>query len=235
MGKQWKKAGKIANAQTKGAQFTKIIKEITIASRLGGPDPNSNSRLRLAMETAKRASCPKDTMERAIKKGAGLLGDENIIEEITYEGYAPHGVGVIVECQSDNRNRTASEIRFLFKNHGGNLGENGSVLWMFDRVSLIEGKKKQPPNDPEEEAIEVNANNVEVSEDHIFTFYGSPEDLDSIRTSLINRGWEIITSELSYKAKETTQLKPEQHLEVVSFLESLDENEDTSRIHSTID
>src|SRR5579863_3594047 len=132
MGKSWKKAGKIEAAQKKGALFTKLAREISVAARLGGPDPESNSRLKLAVLAAKEVSCPKETIDRAIKKGAGLDQGANLIEEVLYEGYGPHGVGVMVECQTDNRNRTVAEIRNLFKNHGGNLGENGAVAWMFD-------------------------------------------------------------------------------------------------------
>ncbi len=235
MGKQWKKAGKIASSQAKGAQFTKIAKEIAVAARLGGPDPDSNSRLRMALDAAKRVSCPKDTVERAIKKGAGITDDTQIIEEVTYEGYGPHGIGVIVECQTDNRNRTASEIRFLFKKHGGNLGETNNVAWMFDRVSLLEAKKNPLPSDPEEDAIEVGANEVGVDDDQTVSFYGAIEDLDSIRKGLLQRGWEILTAELSYKAKETTKLSAEQMSEVVEFLEQIDEFEDTSRVHATVE
>src|SRR5262249_50982455 len=122
MGKGWKKAGKLEAAQKKGAIFTKLAREIAVAARLGGADPNSNSRLKIAIADAREASCPKDTIDRAIKKGTGQLDDGSIIEEIIYEGYGPHGVGILVECQTDNRNRTVSEIRNVFKANGGNLG-----------------------------------------------------------------------------------------------------------------
>src|SRR5665213_4055828 len=143
MFKVWKSAGKLEAAQKKGAVFTKLAREISVAAKLGGGDPAANSRLDLAITKAKEASCPKDTIERAIKKGTGQLDDAAIIEEIIYEGYGPHGVGIIVEVQSDNRNRTVSELRNVFKQHGGNLGENGAVAWMFERVSLIEAKKEK--------------------------------------------------------------------------------------------
>src|SRR3954469_20074530 len=140
MGKGWKKAGKLEAAQKKGLVFTKLAREIAVAAKMGGGDPNANSRLKLAIEVAKEASCPKDTIERAIKKGTGQLDDGAQIEEITYEGYGPHGVGILVECQTDNRNRTVSEIRNVFKTNGGNLGETGAVAWMFERVAMIEAK-----------------------------------------------------------------------------------------------
>lgn len=234
MGKQWKQDGKMAKAAQKGAQFTKLAKEITVAAKLGGGDPDMNSRLRLAIDAARSASCPKDTIERAIKRGSGEGGEADI-EEITYEGYAPHGVGVIVECQTDNRNRTASDIRFTFKKHNGNLGEMGSVAWMFERICLVEAKKNPPPSDPEEEAIEAGASEVEAGDENSFVFFGGMEDLDGIRTGLTERGWEVSKAELSYKATNPTKVDQAQAEEVIAFLEALDENEDTHRIHATLE
>lgn len=234
MGKGWKKGAKLENAQKKGQLFTKLAREISVAAKLGGPDPDANSRLKLAIAAAKEVSCPKDTIERAIKKGSGQLDDGASIEEYTYEGFGPHNVGIIVECQSDNKNRTVTELRTTFKSHGGNLGETGSVAWMFDRVALITGRKADVP-DPEVEAIEAGANEVEPGEESgTFDFYGSPEDLDSIRKTLAGRGWEITVAELSYKAKNLTELTPDQEKEVLELLEALEDNEDSHRVHATI-
>jgi YebC/PmpR family DNA-binding regulatory protein len=142
MGKSWKNAGKSENAAKKGQIFTKLAREIMVATKAGGPDPAAQMPVYVWRSMmAKALSCPNDTIERAIKKGSGVLADGEIIEELTYEGYGPHGVGVIVECQTNNKHRTAPEVRTLFKSHDGALGESGSVAWMFDRVSLIEGKK----------------------------------------------------------------------------------------------
>lgn len=223
-----------ANAAKKGAKFTKLAREIQVAAKLGGPDPDSNSRLRMAIDAAREESCPKDTIERAIKKGAGLLDGGSQIEEITYEGYGPHQVAFIVECQSDNRNRTSSEIRNIFNKNGGRLGEIGSVAWMFDRVSLIEGAK-EGVQDPEEDAIEAGANEVEKSSEVTYRFYGAPEDLKAIETALTARGWKVTTAELSYKAKNPTELDDAQKKEVYEFAAILDDNDDTSRIHATIE
>ncbi|HAG91059.1 MAG TPA: YebC/PmpR family DNA-binding transcriptional regulator [Bdellovibrionales bacterium] len=235
MGKGWKAAGKLEAAQKKGALFTKLAREITVSAKLGGPDPEANSRLKMAVNAALKVSCPKDTIERAIKKGSGQLTDGNEIEEVTYEGYGPHGVGVIVECQTDNRNRTVAEIRNIFKSNGGNMGETGAVAWMFDRVSLIQGKHASP-GDLEEEAIEAGANEVERDEEEgVVLFYGAPEDLDSIRTALIERGWDVSAAELSYKAKDQTQVSEEQKQEVFDLLSALEDNDDSHRIHATID
>lgn len=233
MGKGWKAAGKLEAAQKKGAMFTKFAREIAVAAKLGGGDPEGNSRLKLAIQAAKEASCPKDTIERAIKKGTGQLDDGAQIEENTYEGYAPHGVGVIVECQTDNKNRTVSELRNVFKANGGNMGESGAVAWMFERVSLVKGKKAGV-GDPEEEAIEAGANEVEKEEEGEYSFYGSPSDLDTIRKALQGRGWEISVAELSYKAKEKTQLTDEQKKEVFALLEELEDNDDSHRVHATV-
>ncbi|MDX9731352.1 MAG: YebC/PmpR family DNA-binding transcriptional regulator [Bdellovibrionales bacterium] len=234
MGKGWKQAGMAANAAKKGAVFTKLAREIQVAAKLGGPDPNTNSRLRMAVDAAREASCPKDTIERAIKKGAGLLDDGAQIEELTYEGYGPHKVGVIVECQTDNRNRTASEIRNIFNKKGGALGAEGSVTWMFDRVCLVEGVKAGV-GDPEEEAIEAGANEVEHDEGDKYAFYGNPEDLKAIETALTGRGWAVSTAELAYKAKNLTEVTDEQKKEVVDFLQLLDDNDDSHRIYCTLD
>lgn len=235
MGKGWKKAGKLEAAQKKGAVFTKLAREIAVAARMGGPDPDANSRLKLAIAYAREESCPKDTIERAIKKGAGL--DEGaMVEEVTYEGYGPHGVGIIVECQTDNKNRTVGEIRNLFKTNGGNLGTDGAVSWMFERVSYVQAKKASV-GDPEEDAIEVGANEVRKDEEepNTYSFYGGVNDLDGIRTGLIGRGWEVSAAELSYKAKDPTKISNEQRNEVLTLLHELEENEDSHRVHASIE
>lgn len=222
-----------ANAAKKGAKFTKLAREIQVAAKLGGPDPNNNSRLRMAIDAARAEQCPKDTIERAIKKGAGLLDDAAAIEEAVYEGYGPHRVGVIVECQTDNKNRTASNIRDYFKKSGGELTP---VSWMFDRVSLIEGAPKGGKiDDPEAEAIEAGANEVEKAGENSYSFIGAPEDLKTIETTLRSRGWTITTAELSYKAKNRTELNDEQKKEVFAFIQQLDDDDDTHRIHASIE
>jgi YebC/PmpR family DNA-binding regulatory protein len=233
MGKSWKNAGKVEKAQQKGQIFTKLAREISVAAKVGGPDPAGNSRLRLAIDAAKKVSCPNDTIDRAIKKGAGLLDDGKVIEEITYEGYGPHGVGVIVECQTDNKHRTAPDMRHAFKSHEGNLGEVGSVAWMFDRVGLIIASKVGT-FDPDEEAIEAGANEVNPSDEGGYEFIANAEDLDSVRDVLTKRGWKVSTCELSFKAKNLTDLSQEQLKEVEEFLNYLDDMDDTHRVHATI-
>lgn len=237
MGKSWKNPVKQANAAKKGAQISKIAKEITVAARLGGGDPDSNARLRLAFNTARAESVPKETINRAIQKGTGALNDGKTIEEVMYEGYGPHQVAVLVECQTDNRTRTANEIRFIFKKYKGQMGEQGSVLWMFDRIGLAEGVAPSGVFDCEEEAIEAGANEVQKnpSSENFYSFYTDSDDLDSVQKILGERGWDIKTCELSYKAKNKKEdLSEEQLKDVYGFLDALDENEESARIYSNI-
>lgn len=233
MGKGWKTAGKLEASQKKGAIFTKVAREISVAAKLGGGDPEGNSRLKMAIAAAKEVSCPKDTIERAIKKGTGQLDDGAQIEEIMYEGYGPHGAGILVECQTDNRTRTVSEIRNVFKSNGGNMGESGAVAWMFERVCLIQGAKTGG-FDAEEEAIEAGANEVEKEDNGTYSFYGTPSDLDSIRKALQGRGWEVKVAELSFKPKELAKLSEDQLKEVHELLSALEDNDDSHRVHANV-
>lgn len=232
MGKGWKNTIKTANSQKKGQIFTKLAREIQVATKAGGPDPTMNARLRMAIDAAKKQSCPVDTIERAIKKGSGQLNDGALVEEVTYEGYGPHGVGVIVECQTDNRHRTAPEVRTLFKRHGGNMGESGSVAWMFKRVSYIEATKSGS-FDPEEEAIEAGADSVEKIEEG-YCFYGAADGGDQIRQSLQSRGWTVTKAELSYLPTNITDISETQRKEVEEFLSELEEFDDSHRVHATL-
>lgn len=236
MGKGWKKAGMMENAQKKGAQFTKMAREIYVATKLGGPDPEANSRLKMAINAALKVSCPKATIDRAIKKGSGGLSDDSAaIEEVLYEGQGPHNVGVMVLCQTDNRNRTVSEIRNIFKKNGGLMGDQGSAAWMFDKVSFIEGHKEQV-DDPEEDAIEVGANEVEFDkEENAYYFFADFEELDNVRQGLQDRGWHIESAELYYKAKNKTELDDDQKKELDELVNALDDNEDSFRIYTSAD
>lgn len=231
MGKSWKNAGKTANAAKKGLIFTKLAREIQVAARVGGPDPEMNSRLRLAIDAARKQSCPNDTIERAIKKGAGLV-EGSMIEEVVYEGYGPHGVGVIVQCQTDNRTRTVSEVRNCFKSNGGNMGETGSVAWMFKNVGLVEANR-DGNFDPEEEAIEAGANEVEKGEEG-YSFLCDLENLNQVKIALEGRGWKVTTSEPSFKATNPTELSADQLKEVEEFLNELDDLDDTHKVHATL-
>lgn len=240
MGKQWKAAGKADNAKKRGLIFGKIAKEITVAARLGDPNPDHNARLRAAIESARKASVPKDTVERAIKKGAGLLDGAAAYETITYEGFTPHKVPVIVECLTDNKNRTAGDVRVLFRK--GQLGSIGAVGWMFDRLGEIEATINKPNVDLEEAAIEAGAQDFESleGEEELESgqtggrFYTDPADLDAVNKALTQLGWSISKSELSYRAKDFVELSPEQSKEVAEFLSDIDDCDDVHRVYAGI-
>ncbi len=228
MGAQWKTAIKVATAAAKGKVFSKLAKEIMIAAR-GGPDPAMNARLRAAVEAAKKQSMPRDNIERAIKKGAGLLDETVTYETVTYEGFAPHRVPVIVECLTDNKNRTATNIRILFRK--GQLGTTGSVSWDFAHVGLVDAT---PPEgaDPEEAAIEAGAQDFEPDGEGGFRFYTEPTDLDAVSKALSARGWTVATMRLGWKPKNPQKLEDAAaRTEVEQFLHEIDDDDDVQHIY----
>jgi YebC/PmpR family DNA-binding regulatory protein len=239
MGAQWKQKGREASALKRGQLFGKLAKEIIVAGKAGGPDPALNARLYAAIEAAKKQSVPRDTIERAVKKGAGLTGEQVNYELVTYEGFAPHKVPVIVECLTDNRNRTAPEIRVLFKD--GHLGAIGSVTWMFNHLGIVEAHHTNAAQDLETVAIEAGAQNVEpldadeVTAGHIGArFFCDRADLDAVSKFLAKAGWTVTTSEMSYLAKNTVDVPDTQRLEVVAFLNALDEHDDVHRVYTAM-
>jgi YebC/PmpR family DNA-binding regulatory protein len=238
MGAQWKASGKAAKSNAQGAIFSKLAKEISVAAKLGGPDPGSNPRLRAAVEAAKKQSMPRDTIERNIKKGAGLLDEKVTYETLTFEGFAPHKVPVIIECLTDNKNRTNSDIRVLFRK--AQLGNSGSVAWMFDHVGLIEATHAEA-KDPEEAAIEAGAQNVDpMAKEDLegakagATFYTEVTDLNAVSNALTEAGWKVTTSELGYKAKNNVELSADELKEVAEFLQSIDDNDDVHRVYAAV-
>jgi YebC/PmpR family DNA-binding regulatory protein len=237
MGAQWKVAGKSAKAAVQGAIFSKLAKEISVAAKLGGPDPNSNPRLRAAVEAAKKQSMSRDTIDRNIKKGAGLLDEKITYETLTFEGFAPHKVPVIVECLTENKNRTNSDIRVLFRK--AQLGNSGSVAYMFDRVGIVEATHAEA-KDPEEAAIEAGAQNVEPIRDLDkeakvgATFYTEIADLNTVSNALTSAGWKVTTSELGFKPKNPVELPTDQLKEVAEFLQTIDDNDDVHRVYAAL-
>jgi len=231
MGAQWKAKHKDLAANARGRLFGKLVKDIMIAAR-DGADPSANARLRLAVEQARKASMPKDTLDRAIKKGAGLTGEIVHFEHVIYEGFAPHRVPVMVECQTDNVNRAASDMRVLFRK--GQLGTSGSVAWDFDHVGLIEAEPAAPGADPELAAIEAGAQDFEpADEDGATLFITEPTDLDLVGRALPAHGFKLLSSKLGYRPKNpvsAASLTPEQLDEVESFLAALDANEDVQNV-----
>ncbi|MBH3356044.1 YebC/PmpR family DNA-binding transcriptional regulator [Pseudomonas stutzeri] len=227
MGAQWKAKHKEAAANAKGRIFGKLSKEIMIAAR-SGADPDMNPRLRLVVEQAKKASMPKDTLERAIKKGAGLTGEVVNYERTLYEGFAPHQVPLIVECLTDNVNRTVAEIRVLFRK--GQLGSSGSVSWDFDHVGMIEAAPAGDA-DPEMAAIEAGAQDFEAADDGAMLFITEPTDLDAVCKALPEFGFTVQSAQLGYRPKNPVSLSGAELEEVEAFLEAIDAHDDVQNVY----
>ncbi len=230
MGAQWKAKGKEAAANAKGRIFTKLAKEIMVAAR-NGADPHMNPRLRLAVEQAKKASMPKDTLERAIKKGAGLLDEGVSYEKLTYEGFAPHRVPVIVECLTDNANRTASNIRVIFRKGQGQLGALGSVSWDFDYLGMIEATPETADADPELAAIEAGASDLEPGEEGATLFLTESSELDAVSRALPTHGFAVQSAGLGYRPKNPVTLGEAEREEVEAFLETIDADDDVQNVY----
>ena len=234
MGAQWKAKGKELAANAKGRVFGKLAKEIMVAAR-SGADPAGNARLRLVVEQARKVSMPKETLERAIKKGAGLTGENVHFEHVVYEGFAPHRVPLMVECLTDNLNRTASEIRVLFRK--GQLGTSGSVSWDFDHLGLIEAEPTAPATgaDAESAAIEAGAQDLEPGEEEGQTlFLTDPADLDIVSRALPAQGFTVLSARLGYKAKnpiDAASLSEADRAEVEAFLDAIDGNDDVQQVY----
>ncbi|MDQ7984501.1 YebC/PmpR family DNA-binding transcriptional regulator [Pseudomonas sp. G34] len=228
MGAQWKAKPKEAAANARGKIFGRLVKEIMVAAR-NGADPDMNPKLRLAIHQAKKASMPKDTLDRAIKKGAGLSGETVNFERTTYEGFAPHQVPLIVECLTDNVNRTVAEIRVLFRK--GQLGGSGSVAWDFDHVGLIEASSDSAA-DPELAAIEAGAQDFDEADEGNTLFITEATDLDLVSRALPEQGFTVNSANLGYRPKNpVTSLTPEQREEVEAFLEAIDNHDDVQNVY----
>ena len=210
-----------------------------VATKMGGPDPTSNSRLRAALEDARRNSVTKDAIDRAIKRGSGQTDETISYSTLTYEGFAPHQVPLIVECLTENNNRTAGEIRVLFRK--GQLGASGSVQWMFDRLGLIEATIGKGDLDVEEAAIDCGAQNVEAMDPEDAprggtgaTFFTGIADLDAVNKALTEKGWQVSKTELGYVPKSMMDLSPEARKEVEQFLGDINDNDDVHRVYAGI-
>jgi YebC/PmpR family DNA-binding regulatory protein len=227
MGAQWKQKGRVAAADAKGRVFTKLAKEIMIAAR-NGADVSMNPRLRLAVEAAKKASMTKDTLERAIKKGAGLLEENVNYETVIYEGFAPHQVPVIVECLTENKNRTATNVRVLFRK--GQLATSGAVSWDFAHVGIVEASNSAAP-DAEAAAIEAGAQDVESDGEGGHRFYTDAQDVDTVNRALAAAGWNVTSAVLGWRPKNPVSVDAAARAEVEAFLEAIDEDDDVQRIY----
>jgi len=228
MGAQWKHAVRQASANAKGRIFTKLAKDIIIAARAGA-DIAMNARLRAAVEAAKKQSMPRDSIERAIKKGAGLLDETVHYEHVTYEGFGPHRVPVIVECLTDNKNRTATSIRQLFRK--GQLANSGAVSWDFQHVGMIDATAPEGA-DAEDTAIEAGAQDVEGDGEGGFHFYTEPTDLDAVSKALSGQGWTVASMKIGWRAKNPMKLEDDAaRTEVVQFLAEIDADDDVQHIY----
>ncbi len=234
MGAQWKAKGKEMAANARGKLFGRLAKDIMVAAR-GGPDPAANSKLRMVLEQARKVSMPKETLERAIKKGAGLTGETVHFEHVIYEGFAPHRVAVMVECLTDNVNRTAPEMRVLFRK--GQLGTSGSVAWDFDHVGMIEAEAAAgtTSSDAELAAIEAGAQDFEANaEDNTTLFYTDATDLDTVCRALPAQGFTVLSAKLGYKPKnpvDPASLSAADLEEVEAFLSAIDGNDDVQNVY----
>ncbi len=226
---------KAAVDAARGVVFQKFSRELIIAAKLGGPDPAGNFRLRTAIDRAKAAGLPNDNIKRAIEKGSGAGGADSV-EELTYEGYTAGGCAIFIEAMTDNRNRTAGDIRSFFTKFGGNLGETGCVGWMFKQVGAIEFPKESTDFDKLfEAAIEANAQDV-VEEDEIYKVITNPEDFQSCVETLEAKGFKGSSAELTRIAENTVEVTDEKTaLNILRLMEKLEEHDDIQNVYSNFD
>lgn len=242
MGRQWLQAKREVANLKKGQVVGKLVKEIMVAAKLGGPDPEGNARLFAAVEKGRKASVTRDVIERAIKKGAGVGDEKLVLEHVVFEGYAPHKVPVIVEVLTDNNNRTAPELRVLFKK--GQLGQPGSNKFLFDHVGLVEAHRPAGDVDIEGAAIEAGANEFEPltheqNDDIPADAVGARFVTDRTATAaaskwLAQNGWTVVTSELGYVPKQFPELSEAHAAEVGEFLHALDGHDDVHRVWAAV-
>ncbi len=218
----------------RGKIFTKLIKEVTTAARLGGGDPDGNPRLRKAIDLAKAANMPGDNLDRAIKKGTGEL-EGVVYEELMYEGYGPEGVAIVIECMTDNKNRTVADIRHLFTKHNGNLGENGCVAWMFDKIGLIVIEKSKTSEEKLMEiAIDAGAEDIK-EEDDVFEVYTSVESFDAVGDAISQAGIEARSAELTRIPQSTVKLEGKPAQAMLKLYTLIDDNEDVQNVYANFD
>jgi len=218
----------------RGKIFTKIIKEITLAARLGGGDPDGNPRLRTAILAAKAENMPKDNIERAIKKGTGE-GGAFTYEEVTYEGYGPGGVAVYVEVMTDNRNRTVAEIRHIFSKHGGNLAENGAVSWIFSKKgSILVDKKTVDEDKMMEIALDAGAEDIREAENEL-EIITSPGSFENVRKALENAGLQYLEAKVDMVPQTTVKLDGDKAVSMLKLMEKMEDNDDVQHVYANFD
>jgi YebC/PmpR family DNA-binding regulatory protein len=218
----------------RGKLFTKLARAITVAAKEGGGDPDGNPSLQLAVQKAKDASMPKDNIERAIAKGTGEGGDADALEAVLYEGYGPGGVAMLVEAVTDNRNRTGADMRHAFSKHGGNLGEPGSVAYLFDKRGLIIVDAQRYSEDDLLPAVEAGAEDIAVDDD-VFEVLTEPSSLSTVRAALDAAGIEIEQAEVTQRPKTLVPLDEEGARKVLKLVETLEDNDDVDNVHANFD
>jgi YebC/PmpR family DNA-binding regulatory protein len=218
----------------RGKVFTKLIRELTSAARMGGGDADSNPRLRTAVAAAKTANMPSDTIQRAIKKGTGELPGE-VYEEITYEGYGAGGVAILVDVLTDNKNRTVAEIRHLFAKHGGNLGESGCVAWMFARKGVITLNTNQIDEDTLLELVlEAGGDDIKTEAD-VYEIVTAPEAFEDVRSALEQKALTLDVAEVTMMPQNTVPVEGKQAEQVLRLIEALDDQDDVRKAHANFD
>ncbi|MDR3666629.1 MAG: YebC/PmpR family DNA-binding transcriptional regulator [Ignavibacteriaceae bacterium] len=218
----------------RGKIFTKLIKEITISAREGGGDSAGNPRLRLAIDNAKAANMPADNIERAVKKATGEL-EGQIYSELTYEGYAPAGIAIIVDVATDNKNRTVAEVRHIFSKHGGSMGESGSVAWMFNKKGVITLPTQGKTEDEIMEIIlDAGADDMQTEEDY-FEVQTSLENFENVRKALLDKKLTVENASLQWVAKNTISIKGEDAEKVIRLVETLEDNDDVQNVFTNAD
>ena len=229
------KRKKGANDAKRGKIFSKLIKEISVSARQGGGDPDGNPRLRSAIAAAKAENMPKDNIERAIAKGSGG-GDGDAYEEILYEGYGPGGVAVLVECMTDNRNRTVADVRHYFAKSNGNLGENGCVAWMFDKKGqILVDKEKISEEELMDKALEAGADDV-IEDENEFQVLTGVDDFNDVRDSLEEQGVEFLEASISMIPQNTIEVEDEKVAgALLKLLENLEDHDDVQKVHANFD
>jgi len=221
---------KEAQDNKKGKIFTKIARELTVAAKIGGGDPASNSRLRLALDKARAANMPKDNVERAIKKGTGE-GNDQVFEDITYEGYAPGGVGILVKTLTDNRNRTIMEVRTVITKRGGSMAEAGSVAWQFENKGIIEVPVTAcSEDDIMNYALEAGAEDV-VTDGDIYSITTEPSEFENVKKHLEDNNIQIDFAELSMKPKTTIDVEGEAAKKLIALVEALEDLDDVQEVY----
>lgn len=218
----------------RGKLWSKLLKEVSVAARIGGEDPAGNARLRTAIQDARAANVPNDNIDRAVKRGSGTL-DDVVYEEVTYEGYGAGGVAILIETMTENRNRTVSDVRHLFSKHGGNLGENGCVGWMFDkRGYFVIDRSTMAEEDFMDLAIEVGAEDISIEEE-TFEIYSKPEEYAAMREALEERGVALEESQLAMLPQSTVELAGEDAGKVLRLLEALEDHDDVQHVWSNFE